>query len=609
MILAACMVAIASSPGARAADAAKPAAQDDGQWLMPAKDYASTRFSGLDQINAENVGGLQVAWTFSTGVLRGHEGAPLVVGDTMYLVTPYPNFLYALDLKHAGALKWTYKPKTARAAQGVACCDVVNRGAAYADGKIYFNTLDNHTIAVDAKTGKEAWNTQLGDISKGETMTMAPIVVKGKVLVGNSGGEMGVRGWLTALDARTGKIAWRAYSTGPDKDVLIDSDFRPPYEKGQDLGVQTWPADAWKTGGGSVWGWISYDPAADLIYYGTSNPGPWNADQRPGDNKWTTALFARAPETGMAKWAYQLNPHDLYDYDGVNENVLLDLNIDNQTRRVLAHADRNGFMYVMDRLTGKLVSAEPYANVNVITRVDLETGRPVMVEAKSTHQDKMVRDICPAASGGKDWQPMAYSPDTGLLYIPHNNVCMDMEGVRVGYIAGTPFVGAKVAMKAGPGGHRGEFDAWDPVKAKKVWSIKEEFPVWSGALVTAGGVAFYGTLDQWFKAVDAKTGKELWRFRTGSGVIGQPISFRGPDGKQYIAVLSGPGGWAGAVVAGNLDTRIPYGALGFVAAMTDLGDYTAQGGELYVFALPEPPTHQARGGSPATAGSAVPTPR
>ena len=575
------------------ADDLQNASRDDAQWLMPAKNYAGTRFSGLKQIDTGNVGELQVAWEFSTGVLRGHESAPLVVGDTMYVITPYPNFLYALDLKEAGALKWVYKPDPTRAAQGVACCDVVNRGAAYADGKIFLNTLDNYTVAVDAKSGKEVWRTKLGDISKGETMTMAPLVVKDKVLVGNSGGEMGVRGWLTALDAGSGKIAWRAYSTGPDKDVLIGDDFRSPYAKGSDLGVHTWQADQWRTGGGTVWGWLSYDPDADLVYYGTSNPGPWNAAQRPGDNAWTTALFARKPETGMAKWAYQLNPHDLYDYDGVNENVLLDLTIDGKQRKVLAHADRNGFMYIVDRLTGELLSAQPYASVNSISRIDTTTGRPVMVDAKKSEEGKMVRDICPAASGGKDWQPMAYSPQTGLLYVPHNNVCMDMEGMRVGYIAGTPFVGAKVAMKAGPGGYRGAFTAWDPVTAKKVWSIEERFPVWSGALVTAGGVAFYGTLDRWFKAVDAKTGKELWKFRTGAGVIGQPIAFQGPDGKQYVAVLAGPGGWAGAVVAGNLDTKVPYGALGFVNAMKDLGDYTSQGGTLYVFALPTTTTNQA----------------
>ncbi len=586
-IFAACTVSLAALCSVHAAEDLVKASQDDAQWLMPAKNYASTRFSGLNQIKTGNVKNLQVAWTFSTGVLRGHEAAPLVVGDTLYVVTPFPNLLYALDLKQAGALKWTYNPKAARAAQGVACCDVVNRGAAYSDGKIIFNTLDNHTVAVDAKTGKEVWNTQLGDISRGETITMAPLVVKDKVLVGNSGGEMGVRGWLTALDVQTGKIAWRAFSTGPDKDVLIGEDFKAPYVQGKDLGVKTWPADAWKTGGGTAWGWVSYDPVADLIYYGTSNPSPWNANQREGDNRWTTAIFARKPETGMAKWAYQYNPHDLYDYDAVNENVLLDLTIENKSRRVLAHADRNGFMYILDRLTGEIVSAEPYAPVNVITRIDKTNGRPVMVENKHTDLNKTIENICPAASGGKDWQPMAFSPQTNLLYVPHNNLCMDMEAVPVGYVAGTPFVGAKVSMKAGPGGHRGAFTAWDPVLNKRVWSIEEKFPVWSGALVTAGDVAFYGTMDRWIKAVDAKSGKALWKFRMGSGVIGQPITYRGPDNKQYVAVLTGPGGWAGAVVAGNLDKKVPYGALGFVNAMTDLGDYTAQGGMLYVFALPD----------------------
>ena len=270
---------------ARGSDEIVRASQDDGQWAMAAKNYANTRFSGLDQINAGNVKRLRVAWVFSTGVLNGHEAAPLVIKDTMYVVTPWPNILYALDLKQAGAIKWIYRPNPSRAAQGVACCDVVNRGAAYAEGKIFFNTLDNHTVAVDAATGKEAWKTKLGEIARGETMTMAPIVVKNKVLVGNSGGEMGVRGWMTALDTRTGKILWRAFSTGPDTDVLIGPDFKPPYVTGENLGATTWPSEtAWRIGGGTVWGWISYDPKADLIYYGTSNAGPWNAVQRPGDN-------------------------------------------------------------------------------------------------------------------------------------------------------------------------------------------------------------------------------------------------------------------------------------------------------------------------------------
>ena len=271
-------------------------AQDDGQWVMPAKNYASTRFSGLNEITAQNVSRLGVAWTFSTGMVAGHEAAPLVVGGTMYLVTPFPNIVYAFDLTRPGApIKWQYDPKPLGASKGVACCDLVNRGAAYAGGMIFFNTLDGQTIALDAGNGQPKWITQLGDINKGETITMAPLVVKGKVLVGNSGGEFGVRGWLTALDAATGTVVWRAYSTGPDKDVLIGPSFKPFYagDRGKDLGITTWPGEGWHIGGGTVWGWISYDPELDLILYGTGNPGPWNPEQRPGDNKWTTAIFAR----------------------------------------------------------------------------------------------------------------------------------------------------------------------------------------------------------------------------------------------------------------------------------------------------------------------------
>jgi lanthanide-dependent methanol dehydrogenase len=565
-------------------------------WPMPAKNYAGTRFSGLKQITAGNVKNLTMAWTFSTGVLRGHEAAPLVIGDTMYVITPWPDIVYALDLSRDGAIKWVFKPNPSRASQGVACCDVINRGVAYSDGKIFFNTLDDHTIAVDADTGKAIWDTKLGDINHGETITMAPLVVKNHVLVGVSGGELGVRGWLKSLDTDTGKVQWTAYSTGPDKDVLIGKDFDPPYpeDKGPNLGATSWPNQAaWMIGGGPVWGWITYDPKLNLIYYGTGNPGPWNPYQRPGLNFWTCTLFARDPDTGMAKWAVQWNPHDTHDYDGVNESVLANVAIDGQTREVLMHPDRNGFMYVQDRTTGKIISANKFfPGANTIERIDLETGAPVVNPAKVPQLDKTVTDICPASTGGKDWQPSAYSPLTGLLYIPHNNVCQDEEVTKVGYIEGTPYVGAKVAMKAGPGGYRGAFSAYDPVHAKVVWSDHENFPVWSGALVTAGGIAFYGTMDRWFKAVDAKTGKLLWKFRVGSGINGQPIAYRGPDGREYIAVLAGVGGWSGAVVAGDLDPRNPYGALGFVGATQDLPDYTAKGGTLYVFALPK------AGGSP-----------
>ena len=564
-------------------------AREDGQWVMAPKNYAATRYSGLDEIDTTTVSQLRLAWSFSTGVLAGHEAAPLVVGDTMYVVTPYPNLLYALDLSSAdNRLKWVYEPQTEPAAQGVACCDIVNRGAAYADGKVIYNTLDNQTLAIDAETGALVWRARLGEINLGQTLTMAPLVVKDKVLVGNSGGELGVRGWLTALNVSDGQIAWRAYSTGPDEDVLIGDDFRAFYERdrGKDLGVTTWPPDAWRIGGGTVWGWISYDPELNLIYYGTGNPGPWNPEQRPGDNKWTAGIFARNPDTGAARWAYQWSPHDQFDYDGVNENVLLELEIGGRARKVLVRPERNGFMYVMDRETGEVLSADPYVYTTAATGVDLQTGRPIEVESKKTGFGRVVREICPAAPGGKDWQPSAYSPRTGLLYVPHNNLCMDMEGVEANYIAGTPYVGARVVMYAGPGGHRGEFTAWDPVGRKAAWKIKERFPAWSGAVVTAGDVVFYGTMDRWFKAVDARSGELLWQYEVGSGIIGQPITYRGPDGKQYVAILAGVGGWSGAVVSGDLDTRDGTAALGFVNAMKDLPKHTAPGGMLYVFALP-----------------------
>ncbi len=565
------------------------AAGGAAQWPMPAGDYSNTRFSPLQEVTPDNVGGLKLSFSFSTGLLRGHEAAPIVTTDTMYIVTPYPNVLLALALDRPGApLKWKYEPKPSASSQGVACCDVVNRGAAYDDGRVFFNTLDGQTVAVDAQDGHELWRAQLGDIRRGETMTMAPVVVNGKVLVGNSGGEFGVRGWLTALDAQGGKQVWRAYSTGPDAEVLIGPQFKPFYsqDRGADLGVKSWPADAWKRGGGTVWGWISYDPELNLIYYGTANPGPWNPDQRPGDNKWTAGVFARNPDTGAARWFYQYNPHDLNDYDGVNENVLVDLEIGGRLRKVFAHPDRNGYLYVIDRETGEVLSANPFVNVNTISGIDLKTRRPNTVPEKKPVVGKVVRNMCPHAGGGKDWQPSAYSPVTRYLYIPHQNLCQDEEVVPANYIAGTPYVGANVKMHAGPGGHRGLFTAWDIAGGRAVWQIKENFPVWSGALATAGGVVFYGTMEGWFKALDARTGRLLWQFRAGSGIVGQPVSYRGPDGKQYIAVLSGVGGWAGAVVSGNLDTRDVSAGNGWGGVMADLPQHTRQGGTLYVFSLP-----------------------
>jgi PQQ-dependent dehydrogenase (methanol/ethanol family) len=581
------MLAVLGLATGMAARAAPPA--DDGQWTMAAKDYASTRYSALDQVTPSNARHLKVAFTFSMGVEAGQEAAPLVVNNTMYVVAPYPNYLYALDLTKPGApMKWKFEPEPDAYSQGVACCDVVNRGVAYADGRIFMNTLDGQTIAVDADSGKEIWRTHLGNIKKGETVTMAPLVVKDKVLVGNSGGEMGVRGWLVALDVKSGKEAWRAWSTGPDKDVLIGPDFKPWYEsdRGKDLGVKTWPPEAWKVGGGNAWGWLSYDPEADLVYYGTGNPGPWNPEQRPGDNKWTSGIFARRPEDGAARWFYQYSPHDLHDYDGVNENVLLDIPYKGAQRKLLVHPDRNGYIYVIDRLSGQVLAADPFVHITTTEGVDLKTGKLKYNPQKQPHVGQAVRDICPASVGGKDWQPSAWSPRTGLLYIPHQNICQDTDTYDVSYIAGTPYVGIDNKMNPGPGGNRGVFSAWDVAAGRERWSIPERFPVWSGALVTGGDVVFYGTMDGWFKAVDAKSGAPLWQFKVGSGVIGQPVSYRGPDGKQYIAVLSGVGGWAGSIVSGGLDGRDGTAANGFVNVTKDLPQYTGKGGMLYVFALP-----------------------
>jgi PQQ-dependent dehydrogenase (methanol/ethanol family) len=556
---------------------------------MAAKDYANTRYSGLAQISRANVSQLKLAFSFDTRNKRGHEAAPLVVGSMMYVITPYPNHVWALDLAQGGRPVWVFRPSPKPASQGVACCDVVNRGGTYWNGRIYFATLDGEVFAIDAKTGHQVWRMPVGDINKGETVTMAPLVADGKVLVGNSGGEFGVRGWLTALDAGTGRLVWRAYSTGPDADVLIGPQFKPFYamDQGKDLGVKSWPPDAWKIGGGTVWGWLSYDPTTKTIFSGTGNAGPWNPHQRPGDNKWTSGIFARDVTTGQARWFYQSSPHDHFDHDDINESILLDMPVAGRMRQVLVRPGRNGYMYVIDRRTGQVLSADPYSFINSARGVDLKTGRLIPVDEKVPQEGRVTRNICPAAPGAKDWNPSAFSPRTGLLYVPHINLCMDMGTLEANYISGTPYLGAEVKMYAGPGGHRGVLTAWDPVRRKAAWEIKEDLPLWSGALATAGDVVFYGTMDGWFKAIDGRSGKLLWQTRLESGIIGQPISYRGPDGRQYVAILSGVGGWSGAIVSAQLDPRDPTAAMGWVNAVRDLPGKTKAGGRLYVFALPK----------------------
>jgi PQQ-dependent dehydrogenase (methanol/ethanol family) len=564
-------------------------APEDGQWTMPGKNHASTRYSGLAEITAANAKALRPVWTFSTGVLAGHEGQPLVVKNTMYVVTPYPNVLYAFDLTQEGyPLRWKYRPDVSPNAVGISCCDVINRGAFYADGKIVYNLLDGQTVAVDATTGREVWKTTIGDLSQGETTPMAPFVVKDRVIVGASGGEFGIYGWLKGLDLKSGKIVWTARNLGPDSAMLVKpGTFKPFYDKGSDLGVTSWPKDAWKVGGAPVWGWMSYDPTLDLLYYGVGNPAPYNPEQRPGDNKWTSSVLARRPGDGSLVWAYQFTPNDNWDYDAASENILADLTIEGRPRKVLVNFNKNGFQYTIDRATGEVLQAQPFADVTWAKRVDLASGRPVLDSTKLTGASKgNVKGICPSLEGAKSpASPAAYSPRTGLFYASTNNMCMDFAATAVARVAGTPFIGAGTPYHAGPAGkHLGAFMAWDAASGKRVWEAKEPYPAWSGALVTAGDVVFHGTLDGWFKASDAKTGKLLWKFKVGSGVVGNPITYRGPDGKQYVAIYAGIGGdWF--LLSGDVRSDDPADVRPPADFMKDIGRHTSQGGMVWIFAL------------------------
>jgi lanthanide-dependent methanol dehydrogenase len=588
-------LAVFAAGAAQANDDLIKLSKNPNDWVMPTGDYANQRYSQLKQINAQNVRNLQVAWTFSTGVLRGHEGAPLVIGNVMYVHGPFPNPVYALDLNNEAKILWKYEPKQDPNVIPVMCCDTVNRGLAYADGKIFLHQADTTLVALDAKDGKVVWEAKNGDPSKGQTGTSAPMVVKDKVLVGISGGEFGVQCHVTAYDLKTGKQVWRAFSEGPDNEMLVDPEKTTDLGKpiGKDSSLKTWQGDQWKIGGGCTWGWMSYDPQLNLIYYGSGNPSTWNPKQRPGDNKWSMTVWARNPDNGVAKWVYQMTPHDEWDFDGVNEMILADLNIAGAARKVLVHFDRNGFGYTLDRVTGELLVAEKFdPKVNWATKVDMDKnsktyGRPLVVPQYSTEhngEDVNSKGICPAALGSKDEQPAAFSPQTGLFYVPTNHVCMDYEPFKVSYTAGQPYVGATLSMFPPPGEkNMGNFIAWDARTGKIAWSVPEQFSVWSGALATAGGVVFYGTLEGYLKAVDAKTGKELYKFKTPSGIIGNVMTYE-HGGKQYVAILSGVGGWAGIGLAAGLTD--PSAGLGAVGGYAALRNYTSLGGQLTVFALP-----------------------
>jgi alcohol dehydrogenase (cytochrome c) len=539
-------------------------AQTAANWTTAGGMPQGTRYSSLADITPANVGTLTEEFAYPTGTKGSHQGSPLVVGNVMYVVTPFPNRLIALDLTHPGTALWTFDPNPAGFARGLTCCDIVNRGAAYAQGLVVYTLLDGNVVAVNAKTGQQAWRTKVAHPWQGETLNTAPIIVNGKVIFGSSGSEMGVRGSVRALDLATGKLLWQAYATGPDADVLIGSSFHPYYAKdrGANLGETTWPGTMWKQGGGTSWAWITYDPELNLIFYGTSQPGTFNPDMRPGANKWAATIFARSPDTGKAVWAYQLVPHDNWDYDAVNEDTVVDLPIGGVTRKVIVHFNKNGFAYVLDRATGQLISAKPFSNLNWATGIDLTTGKPQIVTAKQTHQGVDTQDICPSALGAKDWEYSAFSPKTGLFYFGAHNLCMSYEPLEVNYIAGTPFTGASLGIVPGPGGNMGEFVAFDPVKGERAWAIKEPLAVFGGALATAGGVVFYGTLDRQFKAVDATTGKLLFSTPVECGIASAPITYTGPDGKQRVAITTGLGFLNGGFAGGACPAGSTFGGDG-----------------------------------------------
>jgi lanthanide-dependent methanol dehydrogenase len=554
--------------------------QNSADWVIPQQNYSATRHSTLNEINTDNVKNIKVAWSMSTGATRGHEGQPLVIGNTMYFQSAYPNHVYAVDLSNYRIL-WEFTPKQDPFAVSVACCDLVNRGVAYGDGMIITNALDGWVYALHASSGTVVWRYKQADPELGQTVTSAPFVIseKDRVIIGVSGGEFGVRGYVTALDLHTGRRVWRAYSMGPDTDTLMGAGFHGPHN----AGISTWRGDEWKVGGGTTWGWYAYDPSLDLFYYGSGNPGTWNPTQRPGDNKWSMTVFARRPETGQAVWAYQMTPHDQWDYDGINEMILANIKIRGNQVPALVHFDRNGFAFELNRETGKPVLIEKYdPSVNWATSFNMATGRPNLDPAYGTREGHNTKGICPASIGSKDQQPASFDPQTGYFIVPTNHWCEDYQPFAVKYKAGFPFVGAIVKMYRGPGDYGGALIAWDPNEGKIVWSDKEHFPCWSGVLTTDGGVAFYGTMDGWFKAVNTKDGTLLFKQKMPSGMISSPIAYQ-HDGHEYVAMLSGVGGWAGIGLAAGLTN--PTAGLGAVGAASDLGTYTTLGGDLTIFSL------------------------
>ncbi|MBF6991207.1 MULTISPECIES: PQQ-dependent methanol/ethanol family dehydrogenase [unclassified Cupriavidus] len=529
------------------------------------------RYSTLARINTKNVGNLVPAWSFSFGgeKQRGQEAQPLIHDGKMFVTASYSR-IYALDLK-TGAKLWKYEH---RLPEGIMpCCDVVNRGAALYDNLVIFGTLDAQLVALDQKTGKVVWKEKLEDYAAGYSYTAAPLIVKGMVLTGISGGEFGVVGRVDARDAKTGQLVWSR--------PVVEGHMGYKYDKDgnkTEIGVTgaenaSWPGETWKTGGAATWLGGTYDPATGLVYFGTGNPGPWNSHIRKGDNLYSASTVAIDPATGKIVWHYQNTPNDGWDFDGVNEFVTFDLD----GKRMGGKADRNGFFYVNDARSGKLVNAFPFVRkITWASGIDLKTGRPDFISEGRPGDPAAVADAkkgksvfaAPGFLGGKNQQPMAYSPQTGLFYVPANEWGMDIWNEPVSYKKGAAFLGAGFTIQPLNQDYIGALRAINPKTGKIVWEAKNGAPLWGGAMTTAGGLVFWGTPEGYLKAADARTGKELWKFQTGSGVVAPPVTWE-DNGEQYVAVVSG---WGGAVPlwGGEVAKRV---------------NFLEQGGSVWVFKL------------------------
>jgi len=533
---------------------------EDGDWLMYRRTYDGWGYSPLSQITTENVGRLKPAWTLQTGQIEGHQAPPIVNSGVMFVATP-GNQVLAIDAKK-GDLLWRFKRPIP---EDILLLHPTSRGVGLLDGKIYFAAADAVLVALDAKTGKEVWNTKVEDYTHGYYMSLAPLVADGKVMVGVSGGELGVRGFVAAFDAETGKPAWKTYT--------VPAPGEP--------GSETWPkGDQWKTGGGSVWITGAYDPATNLTFWGTGNGGPWMGDQRPGDNLFTSSTIALDASTGKIKGYHQYHPNDSWDWDEVNPPILVDYQRNGRTIRGLAYVARDGYLWMLERTADKInfVDGKPFVNQNVFKSLDPKTGRPDVDPARQPGTGRKA-EFCPSLWGGKDWPPVAYSPKTRLLYIPANeNLCQALMGDPVTYTPGQRFTGIAPANSifsiAPSADHIGELQAWNLDTGQKVWSHPfANSELWGPVLATAGGLLFMGgTNDRYFRAFDASNGKILWEFRTGSGVNGVPVSFQ-VDGKQYIAVQSGWGVDAARMQA-RLNLERPW----------EFPD-VPQGGSVWVFAV------------------------